>query len=184
VNEPANKTQEFKEVTPVGRFSQCHAGIIDNLQSLGELPELVASAERARKLAQQALDYFDEVIVRHHAEEEQELFPAVLQSATPGAERQKVEAIVARLITEHRRVESIWNEIKPTIRQVARGHVVQGSGIGIFDLMKEYQAHANYEEEVLLPLSEEILGRNANHMQALGLSLHMRHARRPLPAYL
>jgi hypothetical protein len=42
-----------------------------------------------------------------------------------------------------------------------------------------YNAHANYEETEFLPLAETILGRNANHMAALGLSLHMRHT--PIP---
>ncbi len=34
---------------------------------------------------------------------------------------------------------------------------------------------ARCEELEFLPLSEQILGRNGNHMAALGLSLHMRH---------
>ena len=29
---------------------------------------------------------------------------------------------------------------------------------------------------MFLPLSQTILGRNSNHMAALGVSLHMRHA--------
>jgi len=43
-----------------------------------------------------------------------------------------------------------------------------------------YSAHAEAEERVFLPLAEKILGRNSNHMAALGLSLHMRHAPRIL----
>lgn len=43
-------------------------------------------------------------------------------------------------------------------------------------LINRYKAHANSEETVFLPLAEKILGRNSNHMAALGLSLHMRHA--------
>ena len=42
-------------------------------------------------------------------------------------------------------------------------------------LVTRYRAHALYEEKEFLPLSQTILGRNANHMAALGLSLHMRH---------
>ena len=39
----------------------------------------------------------------------------------------------------------------------------------------QYRAHAAFEEKEFLPLSQTILGRNSNHMAALGLSLHMRH---------
>jgi hypothetical protein len=42
-------------------------------------------------------------------------------------------------------------------------------------LISRYKAHAGLEETVFLPLAEKILGRNSNHMAALGLSLHMRH---------
>ena len=50
-------------------------------------------------------------------------------------------------------------------------------------LVTEYTAHAAYEEAEFLPLSEVILGRNSNHMAALGLSLHMRHVK-PVAAYI
>ena len=36
--------------------------------------------------------------------------------------------------------------------------------------------HARYEETVFLPLAERILLRNGDHMEALGLALHLRHA--------
>lgn len=48
-------------------------------------------------------------------------------------------------------------------------------------LVDSYHVHARYEEGVFLPLSTTILGRNANHMTAIGLSLHLRHA---VPAVL
>ena len=47
-------------------------------------------------------------------------------------------------------------------------------------LVAQYQAHARFEEQEFLPLSEQILSRNSDHMAALGLSLHMRHQ----PAFL
>jgi hypothetical protein len=50
-------------------------------------------------------------------------------------------------------------------------------------LVTEYQGHAQYEEVEFLPLAEQILGRNSNHMAALGLSLHMRHVK-PVNAYI
>ena len=35
-------------------------------------------------------------------------------------------------------------------------------------------------EEVYLPLAQEVLGRNDRHMEALGMSLHMRHQHAPI----
>jgi hypothetical protein len=42
-------------------------------------------------------------------------------------------------------------------------------------MVQRYQAHAQLEEQAFLPLAQTVLGRNGNHMAALGLSLHMRH---------
>jgi hypothetical protein len=61
------------------------------------------------------------------------------------------------------------------LKKVAKGQDHQLNTAALNDLVATYQAHASMEEEEFLPLSEEILGRNSNHMAALGLSLHLRH---------
>ena len=53
----------------------------------------------------------------------------------------------------------------------------------IVALTTRYREHARFEETDFLPLSQTILGRNANHMAALGMSLHMRHAK-PVVGYI
>lgn len=44
------------------------------------------------------------------------------------------------------------------------------------ELVQAHTAHARFEEEQFLPLAQAVLSRNGNHMDALGLSLHLRHA--------
>jgi len=44
------------------------------------------------------------------------------------------------------------------------------------EIVRKLLRHARYEEVVFLPLSERILSRNGDHMAALGLALHLRHA--------
>lgn len=166
---------EGESPAPIDRFSECHVGIVRNLDALAQVPGLAQAAARARSQARQALDYFDQVIVDHHAEEEQALFPAVLQSAQPGEERDRLQAVIDRLVREHREVETLWKQIKPALRDIARGEDAANCHTAISALLQAYRAHAHYEEQVFLPASEDILGRNANHMKALGLALHLRH---------
>ncbi|MCW5631437.1 MAG: hemerythrin domain-containing protein [Rhodoferax sp.] len=168
---------------PIANFSQCHVGIIGHLDALGELPALMAPAQRARKVAADMLAFFDAVILEHHGEEERELFPAVLKSAAKGSEHDNVRHIVERLTAEHRQIESWWSRIKPQLRQIAKGHDTALDAVAVQQLVDEYHAHAQFEETEFLPLSQAILGRNANHMAALGLSLHMRHTK-PVPGYI
>ncbi len=54
------------------------------------------------------------------------------------------------------------------------------AAVRLFPLPRNrYQSHAQFEEQEFLPLARQILGRDGNHLAALGLALHMRHV--PLP---
>ena len=162
--------------TPVDDFSSCHVGILTQLDELGTLPALLEPAARARSVAARTLKFFRVAVHEHHAEEEAELFPAVLASATKGDEREQVQAMVTRLTAEHRAIEAAWAAIEPGLKAAAKGHEADLDGAAVARLVAAYRAHAGYEEAQFLPLSKAVLGRDANHMAALGMSLHLRHA--------
>ncbi len=171
-----NAPQNTADNAPIQDFSHCHAGIVKKLDMLGELPALLEPAARAREIAEKALEFFREAIFEHHLDEERELFPAVLLSAEPGAEHDRVKAMVKRLTDEHRELEGVWKQLESGLKKVAKGQATDIEASNIQRLVTQYRAHAQYEEAEFLPLSQTILGRNANHMAALGLSLHMRHS--------
>lgn len=165
---------------PINQFHNCHAGIVSRLRDLGELPRLAEQANRARDVATQLLHLFEGPVLEHHQDEEKELFPAVVRSAAPGEERERVEHMVRRLEQEHRIVEQLWNELEPAVRAASKGKEAHVDMAKAGALVEAYLTHANFEETFLLPLAEQILGRNGNHMAALGLSLHLRHAPQPV----
>ena len=84
--------------------------------------------------------------------------------------------MVKRLVAEHRRIESIWNDLEPAVKAAAKNQPAELDLQAVEALVQAYLKHARFEEEEFLPLAETILGRNGNHMAALGLSLHLRHA--------
>lgn len=168
---------------PISNFNDCHVGIIERLDALGELPELLDAAARAHEIAHRSLDFFKVVIFEHHQEEERELFPAVLESAEPGEERNRVEAMAQRLTEEHRSLEQLWKSLEKELAQMVAGKRSDVSVANVQALIASYRAHAAFEEAEFLPLSERILARNSHHMAALGLALHMRHAK-PVRSYL
>jgi hemerythrin-like domain-containing protein len=174
---------ELSTETPLTNFTDCHVGILRCLKALDELPALLEPAARARQIAEQSLDFFREAIFEHHLEEERELFPAVLASATPGEELQRARAMTERLTQEHRMIEALWKSLESGLKRVAKGQSTDLDGAELQRLVSEYTRHARYEETEFLPLSEQILSRNSNHMAALGLSLHMRHVK-PVNAYI
>ncbi|MDO8770279.1 MAG: hemerythrin domain-containing protein [Burkholderiaceae bacterium] len=164
---------------PLLNFSNCHEGIISHLKAFGELPALLEPAARARKIADETLNFFRDAVFEHHAEEERELFPAVLASAVKGEERDRVQVMVDQLTAEHRVIESAWAKLEPELKKVAKGHASELNVAGVEHLVRSYQTHAGFEETQFLPLAHTILGRNSNHMAALGMSLHIRQ--QPIP---
>jgi hypothetical protein len=164
---------------PLNTFSQCHAGILSQLDALAGLPALVAAAAKARSVAMSTLEMFQQGIFDHHADEEAELFPAVLRNAHPGDERDSVQGLVERLSSEHRTVEALWKRVEPALQATAKGRYADVDMDVVAELVHSYGNHARFEEEEFLPLSNTILGRNGNHMAALGLALHVRHSQLP-----
>lgn len=165
---------------PVDDFSQCHSGILTGLDAFSKLPELTIAAEQSRMVALATLSMFEESVLAHHADEEGDLFPAVIRSSVPGEERERVQAMTERLTAEHRSVESLWKILKPAVKQAAGGSRSELPADAVASLVHAYRRHAAFEELEFLPLARQILGRNGNHVAALGLSLHLRHAPQPV----
>jgi len=170
-----NTPGEARDDAPIASFSQCHVGILSHLTAFGSLPTLLVPAARARKIAEETLGFFQDVVLEHHAEEERELFPAVLASAAQGDELEWIKSMVDHLTRQHRQVESTWAKLKPQVKKIAKGETTDLDSSAVEALVRDYGAHAAFEEAEFLPLCQTILGRNSNHMAALGLSLHMRH---------
>jgi len=172
----STNTTDLNLDQPLTNFSRCHEGILSHLDNFGELPALLEPHARAHQIAKDTVLFFRAAVYEHHAEEERELFPAVLKSASPGEEHDKVRNMVDWLTQEHRDIEWLWSQIEPQLKKLAKGQEEKLDPASISQLVSRYKAHAKFEEEEFLPLSEAILGRDTNHMAALGLSMHMRHA--------
>lgn len=168
---------------PLRQFRGSHDGILHGLQELQELPALAAALARARATAKATLELFDKVVLVHHADEEQELFVSVLRSCRDEAEAAQVRGLVEQLTAEHRLIEATWRKLRPAVTQTAAGrpHDAALFGAEVDRLADLYAEHARLEEEEFLPLADAILGRDANHMAALGVALHMRRVPAPSP---
>jgi len=160
---------------PIRSFSHSHDGIVRHLEAMKALPELLRAAEQAREVAEQTRSFFRDVIFEHHQEEERALFEAALASAAEGEELAQMKAAIDRLTREHRTVEAVCKQLEPDLKKMAKGQPCKLDLVAIDNLIREYSAHARFEEDDFLPKADQILSRNPNHMAALGLSLHVRN---------
>ena len=167
---------------PLNDFSNCHAGILNKLSVLNELPGLADAAAKARAGAQEVLNFFESVMFEHHEEEERELFPSVLAAAS-GEERVRASEMAQALTREHRELEALWKKIQPALKHLAKGQNADVPVEALSELVERYGAHARGEESEYLPLAHAILSRESGSMDALALALHIRH-RPPVVGYV
>ena len=173
-----NSLSEADDVNPLNEFSGCHDGIINNFQQLQELVSIIqktADSEVIQPRAKKLLYFFDDVVLIHHAEEEQELFTIVMECAEKGQQADTARTYIKQLVAEHRELEAMWKEIENDLRLLSKGKSANLNNKTAIKLAIKYLAHAEFEEQVFLPLSAKILSKN--DLSALGLSLHMRHQR-------
>jgi hemerythrin-like domain-containing protein len=144
---------------PLEMLSACHGRVERQCQTLRRLvPHLVShgSDDDARKAAANVMRYFDTAAQDHHADEEVDLFPALLQAAA-GDDAARVRALVALLLAEHRELATHWQQLRATLKRVAAGEPVTLGGGEVEALVTRYETHIAREEEELLPLAGRLL---------------------------
>jgi hemerythrin-like domain-containing protein len=164
---------------PLKTLHHTHEAILAELGALSRLPLLVGrfgQAMRLRRMADAAMALFQQEVVQHHAEEEEALFPAVLRSATPGEERERVLFLAGTLSAEHRAFEKTWQRLEAPFAAAATGRFAALDLELLARLVHAYTAHARREEQQFLPLAQHILQRNPEHLGALGVELRLRRA--------
>lgn len=162
-------------VAPLQDFSRCHVGFVTLLEASLSLPEMVATAARARGCAADVLKMFRDRLLAHHDDEERDLFPAVLQVAGPGDEENRAQAMVAQLVREHREIAQLWKQLEPAVQAIANGYLPRLDSELLHELVRRFNEHVHKEEVEFLPFAQLVLARQAEDMAALGLALHRRH---------
>jgi len=138
---------------PFDMLSACHERIEAQLDILNRLlPHLASHGadEEARAAAKRVLRYFDEAGPKHHADEENDLFP-LLESQ--GA----LANLLPVLRSEHRAMEAAYAALRPALEAVARGTRDEVPATLIADFCSLYRAHMAKENTELLPAAAGIV---------------------------
>lgn len=176
MNEPTNTDQNNPAENSLDEFSGCHQAIIENFNQLQDLLQMIRESPHSgkiRKMAKKLIGFFKDIVLTHHAEEEQELFTAVMDSAANEEEASLPRKYIKQLVAEHREFEQMWLQIEPDIKRLSKGKPADLDFETASKLADQYLAHADFEEQYFLPLAAKMLSKN--ELSALGLSMHMRH---------
>jgi hemerythrin-like domain-containing protein len=144
---------------PLEMLSACHGRVERQCQTLLRLvPHLAAHGpdRAARDAAQNVLRYFDTAAKHHHADEEQDLFPALLH-AVKQPELERLRALVDALNAQHRDLERYWNALRDKLEGVRLGTACALDADEVGHLVGTYRDHIEREERELLPLAARVL---------------------------
>jgi hemerythrin-like domain-containing protein len=157
---PGHRSPTAGFEAPLEMLSACHHRIEHQCETLRRLvPHLAANGADAdaQAAAGAVIRYFDTAAVQHHADEEEDLFPALLESMA-GSDPVCLRELTELLYREHRELESRWRRLRTRLADVAEGRPT-GLESGEVDAFAElYLRHIEREERELLPMAARLLG--------------------------
>jgi hemerythrin-like domain-containing protein len=145
---------------PLEMLSACHARMAQQGATLRRLvPHLVLHGAdgQARSAAAGVIRYFDTAAVHHHADEERDLFPALIE-AMAGSDATCLREMTAGLAAEHRELEAHWRRLRNALERVAAGTAASLAADDVEALVGLYERHIAREEGELLPMAARLLG--------------------------
>lgn len=145
---------------PLVMLSACHDRIGRQCATLRRIvSHLLAHGADAqvRDAAAAVMRYFDSAAVHHHADEERDLFPALIESMA-GSDAVCVRELTAGLAAEHRELEARWTQVRRQLEPLAGGTTASLAAGDVDALVVLYERHIAREEAELLPLAARLLG--------------------------
>lgn len=144
---------------PLEMLSAAHSQVETQCATLRRLvaglAEVGADCE-AREAAAAVMRGFDACAVHHHADEEVDLFPALIE-AMAGSDAVCLRELTALLTAEHRELEQRWHALRGRLEQVALGHAVVLPGDEVHGFIDLCERHLAREEAELLPMAGRLI---------------------------
>ena len=144
---------------PLEMLSACHHRVERQCSTLRRLvPHLAAHGgdADARSAAAAVLRYFDTAAPDHHADEETDLFPALIESMA-GSDAVCIRELVTALTADHRQLELHWRRLRPLLQAIAAGQSQPLRVADVDPLLSLYAQHIAREDAELLPLAARLL---------------------------
>ena len=156
---PGFSTHAVGTEVPLEMLSACHRRIENQCATLRRLvAHLVAHGadDDARIAARNVMRYFDTAANDHHADEEQDLFPALLESMA-GSDPVCLREMTAGLTAEHRELEALWRQLRADLQRISEGEAAPLGEAAVEALVTLYERHIEREERELLPMAARLL---------------------------
>jgi len=159
---------------PLEMLAACHGRIRNQCSTLLRLRSHLSKAgadAAARTAARGIIRYFDSAARQHHEDEEQDLFPALLESIA-GSNPVCLRELLDSLKNDHRELERRWGAVRAWLAIVEAGEAAPQDRAEIDTFVDLYERHAMREENELFPMAERLLG--SEELDRIGRSMRLR----------
>ena len=159
---------------PLEMLEACHHRVQRQCATLRRLPAHLAAHGAdadARGAAEAVMRYFDTAAVHHHADEEADLFPALIESMA-GSDAVCLREMIDGLCTEHQTLECHWRRLRVLLAQIAEGRRDTLADADVLPLVELYTQHIAREEAELLPMAARLLDDAA--LERIGRAMRLR----------
>lgn len=144
---------------PLEMLAACHGRVHKQCETLGRLADHLpnhGSDTAAQQAATAVMRYFDTAARDHHADEEEDLFPALLD-AMAGSDAVCLRALTEGLRAEHRLLEARWHRLRDVLARIAQGETVVLPASEVQAFVAAYASHIEKEDTELLPMAARLL---------------------------
>ena len=165
---------------PLEMLSACHYRIERQCATLRRLvPHMAAQGAdaEARTAAAGVLRYFDSAAQQHHTDEEEDLFPALIE-AMAGSDAVCLRALIDRLTADHRELDAHWQRVRVVLERVVAGDGTSLPASDVEALVGLYEQHIEREERELLPMAARLLSDPA--LERIGRAMRERRGIEPV----
>jgi hemerythrin-like domain-containing protein len=162
---------------PLEILEACHERVKNHCQILQRLSahlKAVGIDDQAILASKNLLRYFQIAAKNHHEDEENNLFPMLLESMA-GSDAICINEIINILKEEHLLIEKIWQSIKNPLELVASGTVASIDETQILLLATTYEKHINLEENELFPMAKRLLNEEQLKLMSHDMTQRRKH---------
>ncbi|MEO7852484.1 MAG: hemerythrin domain-containing protein [Rubrivivax sp.] len=176
---PGHRAPSASFEVPLEMLAACHLRIesqCDTLQRLAEHLLQHGCDEQARSAAAGVMRYFDTAALQHHADEESDLFPALLESMA-GSDAVCLRELTQSLTQDHRALTLQWRALRTPLSRLAEGGEAVLPEDAVRAFADAYRAHLEREDGELLPMATRLLDDSA--LEQIGRAMRERRGIAP-----
>lgn len=144
-----------------------HARALCALADCCEAPGFPSHEQRETALA--IVRCFDEAAHRHHRDEEEDVFPAMVK-AVPSDELNALRDLLFRLRRDHRQLEAQWAPLSRMIAAIAQGHRTPLLPAHAAEFAATLERHLALEDSQLWPLARRLVDKRLTEHVALRMA--------------